>query len=1175
MSDNSKNNNGSILPPQQSSPRRMFVPAKATTPQDKEEEKKEPFPDMDVDVLALTTTTPPPNPLEDCWYTAAPALPLGVGVVADLWKQVTWYPVVDNEPEAGSSSEQSLRTSPKYSSSNKSKPAVRRWMAIQGAVFQEEAWMNAGASNGSRTPGSSSSTTTKSNTHAAPSPVSRPLFRHPGMWTTGEPYRAEAFTPLVARIRNALPAALEGSPSHHTTSFWNHVTLECWQWNENFSIIAEEESPATATTGGDKKKKKQRSVTVARERIDPTLDLEPASSVVRVFLSGPLCEDEDAAATEKRPATTTNETTKTSPKAKHEDEELRDILPSEEERIGSIYLRPKRYDRDNQRRPTPRPQHALPVPHNAVFSLGWYTNQAMTHEISLRPPTLSSQTSSSGRCTMVLTFRHVSTWLVEREGRVPQVVGRLGRDNENDEELASPRMHSEEDRIAEWKRLSQAFFEEKRQEGLATEQVYGAGSFLVPQARTKPCLSRVLVSPSHASYYQSQLDRDDGLSVNTLSSISNSVSTTNHTSITSRPIHSISVVESSEHADEDDDDHWPDDTSGMDLELMSGSAVALLVVDLQNDFLGDDPSFSFCRLTHKVSPLAGPRRTRLLKRIDELASQVRDQKGVVVFCRSVYGRWSQSLASRQSSEDLEGARKSSEDNTPSMPGKKSTPDEASADGSTATGSSIVTVKAGTHLNKDSCCSVGTKGSDFYPDAAKMIEEDDIVLTKEWYSAFLETSLHAQLQRLGVQTVVVCGVTTNHSVAATVRSAAHLGYQVIVSSDGTAQIDPSLQPQTEAKLQAYASILAPKMSLKGLLAPAPVEPRSLGNGRDRLDFDGWNRLSAVGAGDSFLLPGCFDPTDAEDMLQKMRPRKKGSSEVAWRYHSEMGGNGPLRTAYQCGRNESGDVPVCRLALHKDQVVCDWSKSVAQAKPQVETQAGHSFNFVRLVHHKTPNDSVRFRSDMCLDMKEGTSIAIVALGEGMLLELRPKPGLGSSATAQKIYLRHNTLFLLGPETNRLFQYSIRCSRKAPKNKHRISMTFRDLVTFQAKEEKLIYGPGTRYNTLQDYRAQSRTRKMWEGAAMVAFGASSLTLLHARGKMPDSIALAAAPVAGIMAVYQYMNHRRKAGLRDDESRLEQTFVRCNWQPLRFSEAKQLFLNASDAELFGKKADSRLASP
>lgn len=449
-----------------------------------------------------------------------------------------------------------------------------------------------------------------------------------------------------------------------------------------------------------------------------------------------------------------------------------------------------------------------------------------------------------------------------------------------------------------------------------------------------------------------------------------------------------------------------------------------------------------------------------------------------------------------------------------------------------------------------------------------------MVTKQWYSAFLETSLHAQLQRLGVQSVVVCGVTTNHSVMATVRSAAHLGYHVIVSSDGTAQLDPSLQAETEAKLQSYAAILAPQMALKEFLSPDPVTPRSLHqDGQDRLDFDGWNRLSAVGSGDSILLPDFFDPEDAASMLRKLVPSRDG--EVTWKLHTERGGRAPLLTAYQCGRNEAGHAPIFRMATLDGRIkVTDWTPSVNQARLAVEEHSGHSFNWVRLLHHATAKDSVRFRSDMCLDMQEDAHVAIAALGEGLVLELRPKPGVASSvATAQKIYLRHNAVFLLGPETNRLFQYSIRWSRKTPKNRLGISLTFRELITFQYQDESnkrsILYGPGTQYENLQRYKTECQRNRMWEGAGLVACGASSLALLHGgstgSSRLTDQLALAAAPVLGLVAVYEYMAYRRKSRARQNEARLEETFVRCNWQPLKFAEAKRLFLNATDEELFG----------
>ena len=42
--------------------------------------------------------------------------------------------------------------------------------------------------------------------------------------------------------------------------------------------------------------------------------------------------------------------------------------------------------------------------------------------------------------------------------------------------------------------------------------------------------------------------------------------------------------------------------------------------------------------------------------------------------------------------------------------------------------------------------------------------------------------------MGADTLVVCGVTTNICVESTVRDAFHLGYKVVLISDGTAEID---------------------------------------------------------------------------------------------------------------------------------------------------------------------------------------------------------------------------------------------------------------------------------------------------------------------------------------------------------------------------------------------------
>jgi len=76
------------------------------------------------------------------------------------------------------------------------------------------------------------------------------------------------------------------------------------------------------------------------------------------------------------------------------------------------------------------------------------------------------------------------------------------------------------------------------------------------------------------------------------------------------------------------------------------------------------------------------------------------------------------------------------------------------------------------------------------------------MVKPWHSAFLETTLHAQLQRFGVEDLIVCGVTTHQSVAATIRSAYHMDYKVYLSVDATAHLDLHLHVATCQELAHY-------------------------------------------------------------------------------------------------------------------------------------------------------------------------------------------------------------------------------------------------------------------------------------------------------------------------------------------------------------------------------------
>ncbi len=70
-------------------------------------------------------------------------------------------------------------------------------------------------------------------------------------------------------------------------------------------------------------------------------------------------------------------------------------------------------------------------------------------------------------------------------------------------------------------------------------------------------------------------------------------------------------------------------------------------------------------------------------------------------------------------------------------------------------------------------------------------DGEVVLDKTRYSAFYDTDLEERLAAEGVDSLIVCGVTTNICVESTVRDAFFRDIRPIVPEDGTAAVTPEL------------------------------------------------------------------------------------------------------------------------------------------------------------------------------------------------------------------------------------------------------------------------------------------------------------------------------------------------------------------------------------------------
>jgi gluconolactonase len=72
------------------------------------------------------------------------------------------------------------------------------------------------------------------------------------------------------------------------------------------------------------------------------------------------------------------------------------------------------------------------------------------------------------------------------------------------------------------------------------------------------------------------------------------------------------------------------------------------------------------------------------------------------------------------------------------------------------------------------------------------QDGDAVVEKQRMSAFNATTLDTKLRGLGARTIVVCGAWTNFAIEHTCRDGADYGYEVVLAADGTATISDDWQ-----------------------------------------------------------------------------------------------------------------------------------------------------------------------------------------------------------------------------------------------------------------------------------------------------------------------------------------------------------------------------------------------
>jgi alkylated DNA repair dioxygenase AlkB len=180
-------------------------------------------------------------------------------------------------------------------------------------------------------------------------------------------------------------------------------------------------------------------------------------------------------------------------------------------------------------------------------------------------------------------------------------------------------------------------------------------------------------------------------------------------------------------------------------------------------------------------------------------------------------------------------------------------------------------------------------------------------------------------------------------------------------------------------------------------------------------------------------------------------------------SEMLSHGapvPRLIAIQASKTASG-YPLYRHPADYTPITKDFTPITIKIKEYIEKRLNCKFNHVLIQLYRNGDDMIGEHSDKTLDIKHGSVIVNYSVGTTRTMRLRKK----DKTKIEKVDLTNNSIFVLGPETNKKWLHMIKSNSSI--NGERISFTFRNIATF-IDDYGIITGQGAPINKI--YKSDS---------------------------------------------------------------------------------------------------------
>lgn len=256
---------------------------------------------------------------------------------------------------------------------------------------------------------------------------------------------------------------------------------------------------------------------------------------------------------------------------------------------------------------------------------------------------------------------------------------------------------------------------------------------------------------------------------------------------------------------------------------------------------------------------------------------------------------------------------------------------------------------------------------------------------------------------------------------------------------------------------------------------------------------WREGATVyGSNDSFLILNIFSKDIADDLFYNLH------KEIQWKSMRQRGKRVPREISIQGTitiENDDEYEPLYRHPADEQPELISWTPTALEIKQRIEQVLQQTINHGLIQYYKNGRDNIGEHSDKTLDILFGSNIVNFSLGAARTMILRHKKDY---TRRQDFKMPHNSLFVLGWNTNREWYHSIRPDRRPASEKspdelaffgERISLTLRTVATFVNRNTGLIYGQGGRYKTRQQAEENQSEHYENDDMAMVhAFSAEN---------------------------------------------------------------------------------------